>query len=327
MSPEQASGQPVDYRADVYSLGVIMYEMFCGKVPFEAETYMGVLTQHMFARPSAPSEVAGAARELGALEDITMTCLAKKPEERFASMDDLIAGIDRAVRLDGEADTDLGPRLSSDRVSRRVRPRDARRDRAADLRGDAPSPSTALARRSLGPAAPLALPPLCRRGGGLLLVSLGAARWLVVRRSSRRAGGVPAGRPCGRRRLGEAPSAEPCPPPPPSVAVSIAPSVGEHAPRSGQAAAARKPSPSAGPRATWTTSATPSPDTSAPQRSASGPQRGAAGRARETRGRGRRTMRRAPERARCAPRNRPRTTAGLVRSLDTSRVGLPCSLT
>ena len=124
MSPEQASGQSVDHRADVYSLGVIMYEMFCGRVPFEAETYMGVLTQHMFARPVAPSEVSGAAVELGALEDITMTCLAKRPDERFASMDDLIAAIDRVVQLDGDADTDLGPRLASgtDRVSRSVRP-------------------------------------------------------------------------------------------------------------------------------------------------------------------------------------------------------------
>ena len=60
MSPEQASGQPVDHRADVYALGVIMYEMFAGRVPFIADTYMGVLTQHMFVKPVPPSRVARA---------------------------------------------------------------------------------------------------------------------------------------------------------------------------------------------------------------------------------------------------------------------------
>jgi serine/threonine-protein kinase len=107
MSPEQASGQPVDHRADVYALGVIMYEMFTAQVPFEADTYMGVLTQHMFVEPVPPSQVSNAAKELGALESITLTCLAKKPEERFASMDDLIAAIDDVVRLSGDEGVDL----------------------------------------------------------------------------------------------------------------------------------------------------------------------------------------------------------------------------
>jgi serine/threonine protein kinase len=231
MSPEQASGQSVDHRADVYSLGVIMYEMFCGRVPFEAETYMGVLTQHMFARPARPSAVAGAARELGALEDITMTCLAKRPEDRFTSMDALIGGIDRVVALDGESDTDLGPRSSSrgDAVARGVRP--AMPDEIElptfdEMRGplaDGPSWQRRDGRR------PLRYVLYAGAAAALVIGSLGATRWLFSRGA--------AGPPPGVRTVAtplEVP-AVPVPQteatsPPPSGAASTAPSVGERVP-------------------------------------------------------------------------------------------------
>jgi serine/threonine-protein kinase len=100
MSPEQAQGDPTDHRADIYALGVVMYEMFTGRVPFEADSYMGVLTKHMFMAPTPPSQLVGIDK-LGVLEDIILRCLEKKPDHRYQTLRELSHDLDLALNPTG----------------------------------------------------------------------------------------------------------------------------------------------------------------------------------------------------------------------------------
>ena len=117
MSPEQAMGEATDHRADVYALGVVMYEMFTGRVPFEADSYMGVLTKHMYMAPTPPSQLAGT-EDLGVLEAIMLRCLHKKPEQRYQTLSELSRELEAALLQAG------------------VRPADASRPRPRSLLAD-----------------------------------------------------------------------------------------------------------------------------------------------------------------------------------------------
>lgn len=92
LSPEQAEGKSVDGRSDIYSLGIMFYEMLTGEKPYQGENYVSTVMQHLSAPiPALPSDVAQ-------YQSLLKRMLAKKPEERFNSAKSLVQAI-RFVRM------------------------------------------------------------------------------------------------------------------------------------------------------------------------------------------------------------------------------------
>jgi serine/threonine-protein kinase len=93
MSPEQVQGNPLDARSDVYSMGILIYELLVGRRPFESSSLTGVLTAHITEKPKPPiDQRPEIGRELNA---IVMRCLEKQPSARYADAGALLADLDR----------------------------------------------------------------------------------------------------------------------------------------------------------------------------------------------------------------------------------------
>lgn len=96
IAPEQALGEDVDLRADLYSVGVLLYRLATGTLPFSGDSLLAILHQHAVKPPEPPRQRAPDRGIPAALEAVIMRCLEKRPENRFATADQLRRALDGA---------------------------------------------------------------------------------------------------------------------------------------------------------------------------------------------------------------------------------------
>jgi eukaryotic-like serine/threonine-protein kinase len=124
IAPEQAQGQQVDEKTDVYSLGVVLYELLTGELPFRGEGFVAVAMQHVNEPPPNVLDRRGdVPPRLGLVIERAM---AKRPEDRHASMNELVADLEASLReLDGYGDESERTLVvpAAARRGRRARPR------------------------------------------------------------------------------------------------------------------------------------------------------------------------------------------------------------
>ncbi|MGL5416625.1 MAG: Stk1 family PASTA domain-containing Ser/Thr kinase [Clostridium sp.] len=104
-SPEQAKGAVVDYRSDIYSLGIVMYEMITGKVPFDADSPVTIALKHIQEAPMNPKELNRSMPE--AYANIILKCIEKDVNKRYSTAKEVIEDLKKIknnpnARLDGD---------------------------------------------------------------------------------------------------------------------------------------------------------------------------------------------------------------------------------
>jgi len=117
MSPEQTIGDPVDARADVYAMGVLLFELLTGHKPFRADTPFETMRLHREAPIPCFEDVAPDRPVSPTVEGVVRRALAKRREDRYGSAIELAKALERAVEVEDD-DQDLGKLLAASRGSR-----------------------------------------------------------------------------------------------------------------------------------------------------------------------------------------------------------------
>ncbi|MGH9366685.1 MAG: protein kinase domain-containing protein, partial [Thermoanaerobaculia bacterium] len=95
MSPEQARGQPLDVRSDIYSTGVVLYELFAGTLPFEGDSPLAVVLKHVQEKPPSPQTKNPKIDPKVAV--IVLKCMQKQPADRYQSINELYEALARVT--------------------------------------------------------------------------------------------------------------------------------------------------------------------------------------------------------------------------------------
>ena len=162
MSPEQAKGTTVDGRSDLYALGIILYEMLVGKVPFDDTSIPAILIKHLNEKPKPPTELRPGLD--AALEAVVLRCLEKEPGSRYQSAEELTRALDAAEL----ALTKPGPPPIPKKTAASAPALDAATNRATQ-------PTVRVTGRSRPPASPAS-----RSGSKGLAIVLGAVALLLL---------------------------------------------------------------------------------------------------------------------------------------------------